>query len=49
MAQMRRIIALNVIVDGEREVRHSHALMSVDDWMDARKAGQDLALRQGIP
>ena len=36
------IIALNVIVDGEREVRHPHAMMSVDDWMDARKAGQAL-------
>ena len=36
------IIALNVIVDGEREVRHSHAMVSVDDWMDARKAGQAL-------
>ena len=36
------IIALNVIVDGEREVRHSHAMMSVDDWMDARKVGQAL-------
>lgn len=36
------IIALNVIVDGERKVRYTHAMMSVDDWMDARKAGQAL-------
>ncbi len=36
------IIALNVIVDGEREVRHPHAMMSVDDRMDARKVGQAL-------